>query len=338
MVRRARGPVWLAPALALALGGCELWQTPTDDDGSPAPVDGCACADTGFFPDAPFVLDAPGVDASPTNPNFTIPTATTRANERMNGTWVDVGDADWSCLGQPRNEPVPAMPFTVRGTVRDFQSGDPVGGASIVLTAGASVIGTGMTSTVPATRGQFTLTTNSGLMPGQRVTFDVQAAAQRPTQSVDRYLGSSTSVTFDPTSMSQSTSQALPAFVGASATPGTVLVFGSIRDCRGRRVSNTAVTVSQLASVPAHVPGTETFYFSAGSTSLPVRHSQSPDTNRDGQFMMINVEPHGTGFVQVWGFRSPAELSSGVMTLLGRTTLALQPDLVGSVDVEPLRP
>lgn len=338
MIRRSH-LACLAPFAALALAGCELWSTP-DLAGSPV-------EDAGGFADAPFldapvnVLDAPGTDAFPDNTGFTLPTAPTRANERVGGTWTEVGDADWTCMAAPRVEPTPSTPYLVRGTVRDFQSTNAIGGAVLRLfDASNNVLGSAVSESVAASRGTYQLQAAQALPPGStRVMVVVEAAGARPTFSVDRYLGPAPTVSFDPISMSESTVQALPAFVGRSVRPGTSLVIGSIRDCRGRMVSNAAVTVSQFASVAAHVPGAETFYFSAGSNSLPVRHNVAASTNRDGRFMVLDLEALGVpGFVQVWGFRTLAELQSGTLTLLGRSPAILSPDAVTTVDTEPLRP
>jgi hypothetical protein len=176
-------------------------------------------------------------------------------------------------------------------------------------------------------------------MGSSRVDLTLAAPGFRNTLMLDRYLGASSVVSFDPMIFSDSTAQALPAFVGVTQNPGMTLVVGSIRDCRGRMVSNAAVTVSADATVPIHIGGATTFYFSAGSTSLPVRHSQSPVTNRDGKYIVVNVPPQGApAFVQVWGFRNMGELSTGNLTLLGRSPAVLQPDSVNSVETEPLRP
>jgi hypothetical protein len=156
------------------------------------------------------------------------------------------------------------------------------------------------------------------------------------TQIVGRYYapGAAANDTFP--ILSESTALALPAFLGVERDPTHALYLGTIRDCQGRAVSNAVAGASFTSSTFTNAGG-ETYYYSAGSTSLPVRHSMEPVINSDGLFMVLNVPPGAGLRIQVWGFRTIGELQAGTLTLLAEIAAPSQAGEVISTALEPHR-
>lgn len=319
------------------------------------PVAGCdlylrgdsASDDTPDLPDASTVvpdamdIDAgpPPIDAPPTpppNPGFVTPTTTTRANAFRNGQWADVGPADWSCLIQPSVETVPAAGYTLGGTVRDFVTNQSIGGASIAASAlgqplGSATAGTG--GGTGGTRGVYRMDVAPLPNGATRVRFTVGGMTTRRTISIDRYLGPAAMATLDLPLMSDTAITSFPALVGEAADATAGLVVGELRDCQGRSVSGAIIALSTSSAFVAHWTGGVTYYFSAGNQSLPVRHSQRTETNRDGRFMIINPEPMAgaEGTVQAWGFQTDADRATGALKPLGKLAAVVDSAAVSAV-------
>jgi hypothetical protein len=170
----------------------------------------------------------------------------------------------------------------------------------------------------------------------RRYNFSLVAQGYLPTRVLAHYYAPGAAATDDLTMISEPTAQALPAFIGIARDPSSALVWGSLRDCQGRAVSNAAVGVSFVPSTFQNAGG-ETFYFSAGSTSLPVRHTVEPVMNNDGLFIVLNAIPTASVFVQVWGFRTNAELSTNSATLLAEMQTALPTGEAVLLALEPRR-
>lgn len=333
MVRAA----WLVVALAACTGSDS-----GGDDVALVDATGTDGASDSAVSDASPVLDAaPASDAAPViNPGFTPPSGVTQANLRSGSAWQADGDADWGCLGTPSTDAPPSGPIALAGFARDFQTATGIGNVAInayAIGAPATSLGTATSSDLAATRGQYA-TTLAALPAGtRRYTFALTAAGYRKTVIADRYLAPGAPATLDLAAVSDSTASALPALVGVLRDPTKGVMLGSIVDCQGRAVSNAAVTVSALTGDVLQPAGMTTFYFSASASSLPVRHSQSPSTNRDGLFMVVDVQPVATAYLQVWGFRTAAELASGRMTLLAETRITAEADGFVSAAMSPRR-
>ena len=288
-------------------------------------------------------LDAAALDAAldgrpESNGGFVTPFAVTKANTKSGGVWTEVGDADWSCLGAPSTDQPSTGTIAIAGRITDFQTGNGVGDASITAwgTSPLMMLGTASSSNVAATRGDFSMTL--GMLPSgtRRYGFTLIAVDHVSTVVLGRYYAPANAATDTVAMISQATALALPAFIGLARDPTKAVYIGEMRDCQGRAVSNAVAGVSFVPSTFTNAGG-ETFYFSAGSTSLPVRHTVEPLMNNDGQFTIVNVAPGSTLFVQVWGFRSLAELNAGTLTLLGEIAAPSQPDQYVSLRLDPRR-
>lgn len=300
-----------------------------------------ACGDDG----GSTTTDAGGIDAKVLeNPGFPVPTAVTKANEQQGGVWTEIGDADWSCLNTPSADQPSTQSIALTGTIGDFQTGDGVGNATVTAFPGIMLTansGTATSSNVAATRGDYSMTL-AMLPSGQtRYGFKVEATGYLKTYLLNQYLDPADATQnrgID--AVSEATANALPAFVGVTRDSAKGVLAGALRDCSGNEVSNAVATVSATQGAVAHLAGAETFYFSAGSSSLPVRHSQSPTMNKDGLFVVLNLPPQtAPAFIQIWGFPTAADLAMGEagLKLLSELPSPIEANAVITGSFEPKR-
>lgn len=281
------------------------------------------------------------VDAAPlVNPGFVTPTAVTKANRKQGGVWTELGDADWTCLGTPTADQPATTAIALTGRIADFQVGDGVGAATVTafpMLTPATSLGTATSSNVAATRGEFAMTAAPLPAGARRYGFRIEATGYLRSYVLDRYLAPGATQTVALPALSESTANALPAFLGVTRDPTREITVGSMVDCQGRPVSNAVVAISTTAGTATLPAGANTFYFSAGSTSLPVRHTQAATMNKDGLFVVIDVVPMAPAYVQVWGFRTAAELASGTLTLLAEVPVVAEANVASLVDLAPRR-
>jgi hypothetical protein len=140
------------------------------------------------------------------------------------------------------------------------------------------------------------------------------------------------------------TAQALPAFIGVDRTPGLGVLAGVAVDCNGDQMKNAIATVSTTSSkggaAPAHLDGMQVYYFSNGSTDLPVLRTTQASTNGDGLFVILEIPPT-TGsthyFLQTWGFKTDADVAMGMagLSLISELESPVVGDSVISVEMNP---
>lgn len=284
-------------------------------------------------------IDAP---AGLENPGFPVPTATTKANDNVDGAWVEVGDADWSCLNTASPDQPSTQAISLSGLIEDFQTGNGVGAATVTAFPGIDLAGnSGMTTSSNNAADRGTYSMNLAMLPaGQtRYGFRFEADSYVKTYLLNQYLDPATATqTRTMAAVSDATATALPAFIGVTRDPSKGVLAGAFRDCAGREVSNAVATVSSTSTTVSHLTGAKTFYFSAGSSSLPVRHNVSGVMNKDGLFVILDLPPQtAPAFVQVWGFRDAADLADGQMTLLSELASPVEANAVITGSFEPLR-
>lgn len=278
----------------------------------------------------------PNADAgSSANTGFVAPTDVTKAY--VGDTLM--GDADWSCLGTKTTDVATSAAVALSGTALDLQSGDALVGAEVAFWATADSSGTPAATATTDANGDYSLTLAPGaLRPTARVS--AQGALDSYTLNIGLEQGQSTQ-TLDLASVSALTANALPAFIGVVRTGGKAMVIGKIVDCQGRAVANAIAAFSSTSAASTtcatHVPGVTSYYFSAGSTSLPVRHSQRLSTNSDGLFLLLDAPPADLSYVQVWGFTAGDDPLTDQPRLLGELPVQLYGDTVWQATVEPLR-
>lgn len=284
-------------------------------------------------------------DAGAGNEGFVPPDVTTKAyDEQGSGNWVEVGDADWSCLNTPSDDMANSVEITLNGRTEDFQTGDDLPNATVTVFDDIEVDNPFATATSDAT-GNFTMTIPTG---HTRLGFKVVADGQMETLLLNQYLEPATATqTLTIGSVSQLTANALPAFIGVTRTPGRGVLAGAIRDCNNNEVGGAVATVSSTSGTATNLTGPEctadttacnqTFYFSAGSTSLPTRHSLNSYTNTDGLFMDIELPVTTNAYLQVWGFTKDQDPAADDMTLLAEIPSPVFADTIVTFSLEPLR-
>jgi hypothetical protein len=282
-------------------------------------------------------------------------TAVTQAYQEIDGTWTLQGDADWSCLNTPTDDVPSTEAITLTGLIDDFQTGNPV--STVAISAFNVIdIDNPLATTTSDEDGLYTMTLPVGV---ERVGFDMTAEGQMRTLLLNQYFEPAvTDQEHDMSSVSVLTTQALSAFIGVTRTEGRGVVAGALRDCNNHEVAGAIATVAAASGTSfadvMHVYDeeectgtnadgdplpdcTQTYYFSAGSTSLPVQHSLAPSTNRDGLFMIIELPGVSGAVLQLWGFVDEADVADGEPTLLSEIPTPVIPDVVVTFSIEPLR-
>jgi hypothetical protein len=260
------------------------------------------------------------------------------ANVKMNGAWVDVGLADWSCMGTPTSDLPSTGSIQLSGRVTDFQTMNGVGAAGIAAYAPSTsqMVGSGMSSTQGATRGNYAMTV--GMLPAtsRRYTFVVTAQGYPGTYLLEQYIAPAATATRDLTAFSGPTMNSLAAIAGVPRNLANAMAIGDIVDCQGRAVSNAVVIASRTRQQVDLIGGARTFYWSAGTPSVPQRNDQQPFSSSDGRFLIIDVPPISAGFaVQVLGYRTDAELQANTIRLVSQVWA---PAVGNSISMAPYEP
>jgi hypothetical protein len=282
--------------------------------------------------------DAPVVDRG-----FNTPTTVTKAYKEESGVWMEQGDANFGCLNTPTGDMATTVAVTLSGTVEDFQTGNAVPDA--VVTIFDDVDTNNPFATVTADEnGAYTATIPVGT---KRFGFKMVAEGQMETLLLNQYIDPSTAAqSLNIGSVSELTANALPAFIGVTRTAGRGVLAGAMRDCDNNEVGGAIATVSSVSGMAEFLdaaectedkPCTNSYYFSAGSTSLPVRHSQQANTNFDGLFMTIELPPNTESFLQVWGFTGAQDPTADELTLLAEIPSPVIADVMVTFSLEPLR-
>lgn len=281
--------------------------------------------------DAPIAdLACPG-SQNPTNPGFICPTETATAWTEDNGAWQEVGPADFSCLNTPSDDVSTSVDVTITGQARDFQSGNPVADPAIDIFPGVDFANV-LDSTVGDGDGNYEVV----LPVGQtRIGYKISAA-----DYLDTYLLNQTFTSDNPAqtrnidAVSVTTANLLPAIIGIQRTTGTGVLAGAFRDCNGDAVKGVIATVSSAAGSHDHVDGAQSYYFNIG---LPANHAVIQATNSDGLFVVLEMSPAPTAYLQIWGFTATQDPASDPLTLLAEIPSPVVADSVITASVEPLR-
>jgi hypothetical protein len=271
------------------------------------------------------------------NPGFATPDTVTTAYTREGEIWTEVGPANWSCLNTASDDTPSTVDINLTGVVRDFMNQDDlIADAAISAYAGTDITGTAIAEATSGADGSYSLTLDAGV---ERVAFKTSAAEYLDTYLLNQYYAPDTAEqTEDLEPISVSLANTLTAFINKERTPGLGVLAGAIRDCDGHEVEGAIATVSSASGVADHVDGAETYYFSAGASSLPTRVSQQPYTNDDGLFMVIELPPSSSDvYLQVWGFLPDQDPASDELTLIAELGMPVIGDTVISASMEALR-
>jgi hypothetical protein len=297
----------------------------------------CGGGDDAADPDGAPLADASDIDATvPTadaapNRGFIPPVEVTTAYTVEDGAFVEVGPANWGCIGDPDSVETTEEEVDVTGRLKEFGGGeeDRVEGAEIVVFAEtdfyASTIAGPVTTSEAEEDGEGTVLDPGGeyegitLDPGvTRVAFRATAEGYVDTYSLNRsFAADATEGTVDLDIVPESLANILAALVlGGPRTPGLGIVAGSIVDCDGNTVKHAIATVSTVAGEVEHLPGVETYYFN-GNPEGPAPSPPRIDSHEDGLILIPELDPtEDFLYVQVWGFVDADALASGELELL----------------------
>ena len=271
------------------------------------------------------------------NPGFATPDTTTTAHTKEGAVWTEVGPANWDCLGTPSADQPSTVEINISGVVRDFQNDDDViAEATVSVYDGNDITGTAIVETVSEADGTYALTLPAGV---ERVAYKTTAEDYLPTYLLNQYYQPAVEdQTEELEPISVSLANTLTAFINKERTLGLGVLAGAIRDCDGNEVKGAITTVSNGRATADHVDGAETYYFSGGSRSLPIRLSQQAYTNEDGLFMVIELPPSSSDvYLQVWGFLPDQDPASDEPTLIAELGMPVIGDTVISASMEALR-
>jgi hypothetical protein len=270
------------------------------------------------------------------NPGFLKPAQVTTAYEEVSsGVWEAIGPADWSCLGSASDDEAATADRNLTGQARDFQSNGRLVNATVTVYDDTNFSGQGLESSVSDEDGEYELTLPAG---GVRWAFKVEHNNALDTYTLNQYFPpEDTEPRENINSVSLLTAEALPAFIGVTRTQGLGILAGAIRDCNDDEVFGAIATVSSVSGQAEHLDGAETYYFSAASTSLPVRHSVVHHTNFDGLFVVIELPVAPAAFLQVWGYPTQQHLDDDDLVLLAEISAPIFADSVVTASLEPLR-
>lgn len=283
----------------------------------------------------------PEMPDAPDN-GFATPTVTLKANmEVMTDVWMEVGPADLSCLGTPSSDVATATMVTLNTKVTDFQSGNAVPSAMVTAFQGQNYTQPFAMATSD-TMANVSLDIPAGT---KRYGFQMMGTGILPTFLLNQIVDPAqvmNMMTTDPSriqSVSMVTAATLNALIGQTRIPGTGVVAGALRDCQLREMSGFIATMSSTQGTASPFMGGETYYFDP-AVGLPVRHNQQQFASADGLYMIIQLPAtNPTGYVQMWGFPTDADLAKGMsgLKLIAELQVPVLADAVITGSYEPLR-
>jgi hypothetical protein len=290
-------------------------------------------------------LTACGGDDGDTTPDaaidigFNTPTVTLMANREVaEDTWEEIGPADLSCLGTPGDDVASTVAVALTTKVADFQSGNAVPGAVVQVFKDQNY----MMVEDMATADTSAMVTVDLPIGTKRFGYKMTASTAMPTFLLNQTLSSPDNpaqTVGSIRSVSNATAATLPALIGQTRTPGTGVIAGALRDCQDREVSGFIATMSSAPGMPTTIPGADAYYFSS-EVGLPQHHGQQKFASNDGLFMIIEIPSSSpTGYVQMWGFPTAADMAMGRagLKLIAELQVPVLSDTVITGSYEPLR-
>ncbi len=277
----------------------------------------------------------PTPDAATEAVGFSLPTKSLKANVEMGEkNWVEFGPADLSCLNTPTADTATTMPSQLMTNVEDFQTGVVVAAATIsIFTTDPNTVAT--TATSDGT-GKLTIDVPTGT---KRFGFKMKSDGSISTLLVNQLLKDDLAVHTAPPSIaivSLGTANALPALIGVTRTPGLGVIAGVLRDCQGREISNFIATASSTKATTTRLPNVPTYYFSP-TLKTPSRNKVQPSASGNGLFMVIEIQPQASTYVQMWGYPTDADLAAGSLKLIAELAVPVIAETVVTGSYEPLR-
>lgn len=282
-------------------------------------------------------------DAAVDESGFATPTVTLKANMEVgDNDWMELGAANLDCLNMASSDVGAATAITLNTMVADFQTGNAVPNAMVTAFPEQNTTAPFDTQTSDSSTGDISFTIPQGT---KRYGFRMTSSSSMPTLLLNQYVNPAkvtNMVTTDPSkiqAVSNATAALLPALIGQTRMPGTGVVAGALRDCMGHEISGFVATVSSTSGTATPIDGAQAYYFS-DDVGLPVHHREGPYAAKDGLFLVIQLPASApTGYVQMWGFPTDADLAMGKagMKLIAELQVPLIADTVITGSYEPKR-
>jgi hypothetical protein len=270
---------------------------------------------------------------------FNPPTVTLKANmELAEDSWMEIGDADLSCLNTASDDTATTVAVTLNTKVADFQSGSPVPNSMVIAFPNQDQ-GAPFDTKTSDSNADISFNIPIGT---KRFGYKMTSSNALPTLLLNQKLSSpSTAVQTEAKiqSVSNATAATLPALIGQTRVQGTGVVAGALRDCQRREVSGFVATMSATPTTASPMMGAEAYYFSSG-VGLPVHHNQQAFASEDGLFMIIQVPTTAAmGYVQMWGYPTAGDLAQGMagLKLIAELQVPIFGDTVITGSYEPVR-
>ena len=278
---------------------------------------------------------------------FLTPTVTLKANHEVSDkNWAEDGPANLTCLNTASNDMGTTVSVMLNAKVADFQSGNAVPSATVAMFANQDYM-TAFDTQMSDSMAFLAFTVPVGT---KRFGYYMTSANALPTLLLNQILVPAVAVQPEGTctpapcrekiqSVSKATAATLPALIGQTRTLGTGVVAGALRDCDGKEVSGFIATMSSTPATASTIMGSEAYYFSS-SVGLPVHHNQQQFADKDGLFMIIQIpSANPTGYVQMWGFPTDADLAMGKagLKLIAELQVPVLADTVITGSYEPKR-
>ena len=267
---------------------------------------------------------------------FSPPTSSLKVCLNTSGcTDAELMPADLSCLDTPSTDQSTTVDVTLNTVVLDFQMQMPVASEMVTAFDDINYSSPWDTQTSDA-NGNITFHVPAGR---KRFGFKMTGGMTMPTFLLNQYINpdpSMTTQTLDKIqSVSINTANTLPALINETRKQGTGVLAGALRDCQHHEIANFVATVSSTSGTATTLMGAESYYFNPG-VNLPVRTTQRPMASYDGLFMVIQVQPAATAYVQMWGYPTDADVG-GQMKLISELPAPVLGDTVVTGSFEPKR-
>lgn len=275
--------------------------------------------------------DKPEPDAPAVDIGFNKPAAALKANANK----AELGPADLGCLGMPTSDRATILAVALSTTVRDFFQPDTLMVGAVVTAFRAADVAQPFDTQTADAQGKVTVTIPVGTKRfGFKMTHKDALDTLLLNQIADPGMAAQSITSID--TISSGTAAALSAFIGKIRSPGTGVLAGAMRDCAGHDLSNFVATVSSTPGTATPLSGADAYYFDPQS-GYPAKHKLLEAGSSDGLFMVIELAPAPTAYVQVWGYPTDADLAAGRLALIAELAAPVIADTVITGSYEPLR-
>ena len=107
--------------------------------------------------------------------------------------------------------------------------------------------------------------------------------------------------------------------------PGTGVVAGALRDCSKHEMSN--FIVDRVVDVGDRDADRRRrgVLLQRRASACRSHHDQEDSASKDGLFMLIQLPPSTSAYVQAWGYPTDADVASGKLKLIAELAVPVSP-------------